>query len=1352
MKNKLLLLALALSLTGGMAYAQNVVNITPVPKTMTTAQSTLTLPQQISLYCPLPDSLRTEAERFATSLSQSTGLQVSLSDDANALVGISANNSLGLEAYKLDITAQGINIEARTTAGLFYAFQTLKKLLPAHVALGQYATAPAEGYTLPCLSITDEPRFGYRGFMLDAARHFFSVEEVKKILDLMSIYKLNRFHWHLSDDQGWRAEIKKWPRLTSVGSIAPNSYQWDWTQGGYYTNRPYGPYYYTQEEMRDVVAYARERHIEILPEIDMPGHFVAAMTAYPEFSCTPDGLHQNWMPWGVSSDVLNVANPQAVQFAKDIISELMDIFPYPYIHIGGDECPTTAWQQNAECQQKMQDEGMTNARQLQSHFIKEMADFAATRGHKLFLWNESITESNADVDLIRSTGATIMCWTGPEAAAQKAASLGLQNVMTPYFYYYINRRQKQDDSWMKVAGDGNDDLQRTYNYQPIQSNVSTTLQPYYTGVQGTFWTEHVADSTLLEYLALPRLMAIAETGWTPENKKNFTSFCQRMAQDTVMFKLGNYRYSPHYLTGTSTQTDKVMPKFSTADKSYYYRLVTRSTGDRANKCIELLAEGSPLISQYSGKGAKAGVLWTNAQAAEGDDNYDNQFWALEEDPDRAGYFALVCRAQPEGSVIPTTTTSNTARFSYDATQKHYDFKITADRYGQDGDYYYYSISTDALGSWLLNAAASGQGYSVNLWNVPADGGNSCDWQLRPDFTDSSQQLGTLLAEANQLAGIPTYADTPLPGQAGEAQVAALKELLAQSTDNMSQEETTQYLTQLQTAIGNCYASIGGLKEGQTYQLSNSVEGYEGIALDDKGQNNLTYATTSYAADAWVAEQVTDNGKGGQIFRLKNAATGRYISQLSSSLTSRVGYAVTMGTTPANLTSTFSTTYYDYNLGINGSYLFPVSTEYLTLQGQVAAGTDKSNGNQSGNSVRLQGNAWTMRPVAVVTYRCSDTDGKLLGTYTQSVSQGTDFTATAPQIDNYALVSYNDSQQEAPQFSAISEAQTVDVTYRRVRFAVNTECIDANGGIIQREQITCPVDSALTLTAPEIPYYQLKGDETSLSLTPTSDTTLVFRYTTEAYSGVRQLAEPVLKPVSGQHYVLYNTASNTERRGYLNVSPDNKLIMASGRIENQTPYYTWTIEEKNGRYQFGNVGSGLYIPVLSSGTDITATSRPDAFSLTAGQQTNTLRMQGTNGLWWNGNVGKFTGYSGGHDFTIYRYYTAPYFSVTIHQVDTTGRALVPSSTKFYAAGSACTADTLSKAGYVYLRTEGNLSQLSPLSANVEITLIYEPVNTGISHISDATAPKGIYNLSGRRQKRAAQGIYIIDGQKTFVRKP
>ena len=179
MKNKLLLLALALSLTGGMAYAQNVVNITPVPKTMTTAQSTLTLPQQISLYCPLPDSLRTEAERFATSLSQSTGLQVSLSDDANALVGISANNSLGLEAYKLDITAQGINIEARTTAGLFYAFQTLKKLLPAHVALGQYATAPAEGYTLPCLSITEEPSFGYSGFMLDAARNFFCVEEVK---------------------------------------------------------------------------------------------------------------------------------------------------------------------------------------------------------------------------------------------------------------------------------------------------------------------------------------------------------------------------------------------------------------------------------------------------------------------------------------------------------------------------------------------------------------------------------------------------------------------------------------------------------------------------------------------------------------------------------------------------------------------------------------------------------------------------------------------------------------------------------------------------------------------------------------------------------------------------------------------------------------------------------------------------------------------------------------------------------------------------------------------------------------------------------------------------------------------
>ena len=1353
MKNKLLLLLLVLCMTGIRVPAQTTaVNLTPVPKSITMEEGTLTLPQQFSIYCPLPDSLRTEAERFAASLSQSTDLQVSLSSDASALIGMAVNSSLGNEAYNLNISTNGINIEARTTAGFFYAFQTIKKLLPAHVMLGLSADSPAEGYELPCLTITDEPRFSYRGFMLDVARHFFSVTEVKRFIDLMAAYKLNRFHWHLSDDQGWRAEIKKWPRLTSVGSIAPNSYQWDWTQGGYYTNRPYGPYYYTQEEMREVVAYARERHIEVLPEIDMPGHFVAAMTAYPEFSCTPDGLHQNWIPWGISSDVLNVADPKAVQFAKDILGELMDIFPYPYIHIGGDECPTTAWEQNALCQQKMKDEGLTNSRQLQSHFIKDLADYAATRDRKLYLWNESITEQNADVDLIRSTGATIMCWTGPEAAAQKAASLGLNNVMTPYYYYYINRRQKQDDSWMKVAGDGNDDLQRTYNYQPIQSGVSTALQPYYTGVQGTFWAEHVADSTLLEYLALPRLMAIAETGWSPEEKKDFSSFCQRMAQDTVMFNLGHYRYSPHYLTGESTETEKVMPQYSTAEQKYYYRMITRSTGDRANKCIELLAEGSPLISQYAGKGAKAGAIWTNAQASEGDTNYDYQFWALEEDPNHAGYFALVCKAQPEGSIIPTTTINNTARFNYDATQKHYDFKITDDRYGTDGEDHYYTISTDAFGGWLLNAAASGQGYSVNLWNLPADGGNSCDWILHPDFIDPAQQIAKLHAEAAAMANAPTYTDTPLPGYVHDTDINALKEVLNRNTDDMSQEELEQYLTELQTAIDNCYTSLGRLEEGKAYQFAGSVEGFEDITLDDQGGNNLTYATSPYAADAWIAEQVTNHEKGGQTFRLKNATTGRYISQLATSPTYRVGYAVSMSETPTNLTSTFSNTYFDYNLGINGRYLFPVSTESQSLQGQVAAGTDENNGNQSGNSVRLQGNAWLPRPVVVVIYQCSDTDGKPLGTYTQSVSLGTDFTAAAPQIENYALASYENGQQEPPQFTHIEQSQTVEVTYKRIRYAVTTECIDPYGGIIQREQLTCPINEQLTISIPDIPYYQYDGKETTLTLTPTNDTTLVFNYTTHAYSGVRQLAEATVSPVSGQRYVIYNTASNTERRGYLNVNTSNNLIMASGRIENQTPYYTWQTEETNGRFQFRNTGSGLYIPLLSSGTDITASTRPDAFSLSKGEQTNTLRMQGTNGLWWNGNVGKFTGYSGGHDFTLYRYFTSPYFSVTIHQVDTAGHTLATSSQQYYPAGSACTADTLNLAGYTYLRTEGNTELLNPLCDNVEITIVYQPVNTGINHVTDTTLPNGIYDLSGRRQKRATQGIYIIDGQKTIVRKP
>ncbi len=563
MKNKWLSLLIALCLLPAVARAQAFVNLTPQPKQMSVKEGALPLTEKFTVCTnKLPDSLAVEAERFVAAVNDATGLNARVKSRARkALVSMERYEAgdLGAEGYLLDVTPRGVTVKARTSAGFFYAFQTLKKLLPAGVALGK-PTPGATTYALPLVSIVDEPRFAHRGFMLDVARHFFTVEQVKKMIDLMAVYKMNRFHWHLSDDQGWRVEIKKWPRLTEVGSIAPNSYQWDWERGSYYTNAPYGPYFYTQEQLRDVVAYAKERHIEIIPEIDMPGHFVAAMNAYPEFSCTPDAEHKGWLAWGVSTDVLNVANPAAVAFAQDILSEIMDVFPYEYVHIGGDECPTKAWEANALCQEKMKRLGLKHARELQSHFIKDMADFVARRGRKLIVWNEAITAPHADVELIRQTGATVMCWIGERAAAKKATELGLDNILTPYYFYYINRKQQQDADWMTVAGDGKDDLKRTYNYVPITDDIDPANHKYFRGVQGTFWTEHVADDALLEYLALPRLMAIAEAGWSPQSAKDFDSFVRRMQADTTLLDLGGYRYSPHYLKPVPPRPGKATEK------------------------------------------------------------------------------------------------------------------------------------------------------------------------------------------------------------------------------------------------------------------------------------------------------------------------------------------------------------------------------------------------------------------------------------------------------------------------------------------------------------------------------------------------------------------------------------------------------------------------------------------------------------------------------------------------------------------------------------------------------------------------------------------------------------------------
>lgn len=878
MKNRILCLLCLLLAWCGAATAQDFVNLTPKPMQMTVGTGELVLPQQFAVSrADLSEEMAAEAQKFVESFNAATGYAATVSADAGALIDVRTADvaATGEEGYNLNVTAGGVVIEAATPAGLYFAFQTVKKILPANVMAG-VRDASVTRYALPVVSISDRPRFSYRGFMLDVARHFFTVEDVKRMLDVMSYYKMNRFHWHLTDDQGWRVEIKKYPKLTTVGATAPNSRFTDMQLGQYWINKPYGPYFYTQEQLREVVAYAKERHIEVIPEIDMPGHFVAAMTAYPEFSCTPEGSHTVWDDGGISSDVLNVANPAAVQFAKDILSELIDIFPYDYIHIGGDECPTSAWQNNAECQARYKELGLTSYRQLQSHFIKEVGGYIRERGRKVIVWNEAISEAGADTKLIQDLDALVFAWTvgTADAGAKKAAELGLNNVYTPWGPYYINRKQAPDDP--PGAGDGSDNVRKTYNTVPVPADLSADLAKHYTGVQGTFWTEHVSDRTYMEYLALPRLLAIAEAGWTQQADKNFDDFQRRMTADSVLLNYNGYNYCRHfYLGNTSGEAEKVMPNVSTDSKKFYYRLTTRATSDatRAGSCIELLREGSPLITTYAGKNAQAGRLWTAAPVADGDAASDWQLWTLEEDAAHPGRYALVCKAQPEGSLSPEPTAASTAgRWDYDPAAKHYNFVLGDNGYGSADGAYYYSIRSDRNESVWLNAALSGQGYAVNAYGNPADGSGGL-WVFSP-------------------VGGGT---TVLP-------------------------------------------AFDRLEEGKTYTFTNAVEGFEGITVADDGKSvHLTHSTDAWADNAWTVTKSVVNADNTQTVQLSNAGTGRSISA-TAARNGRLGYPVTVSASAADVLVAANPETGDFTLSIGGRNLYPVPDASVNLPGIVSAGS------------------------------------------------------------------------------------------------------------------------------------------------------------------------------------------------------------------------------------------------------------------------------------------------------------------------------------------------------------------------------------------------------------------------------
>lgn len=428
------------------------------------------------------------------------------------------------EGYSIVVNSKGIVIKGATAQGVFYGVQTLRKSLPITTVAGSIELSP--------VVIDDAPRFGYRGMMLDCARHFFPLEFVKRYIDLLAMHNMNVFHWHLTEDQGWRLEIKKYPELTQKGSIRQG------TQVGrndrVFDGVPYGGYY-TQEQAREIVEYARQRYITVIPEFDIPGHTKAALACYPELGCT-GGPYQVARSWGVFQDVLCLGKEKTFTFVQDVLDEIMDIFPSKVIHIGGDESPTVAWEQCPLCQKKMKEEGV-DAKHFQGYFTNRIEKYLNSKGHSIMGWDE-ILEGKI------STTATVMSWRGAEPGIQ-AALKGHDVVMTPNTHNYFDYYQADDKEEKKLGLIGGlSTVENVYNYNPTPSVLPDSVRKHILGVQANLWTEYIAGKDIAEYQILPRMAALAEVQWTTQ-PKNFEGFKERLTRFVSFYDLYNYVYATH---------------------------------------------------------------------------------------------------------------------------------------------------------------------------------------------------------------------------------------------------------------------------------------------------------------------------------------------------------------------------------------------------------------------------------------------------------------------------------------------------------------------------------------------------------------------------------------------------------------------------------------------------------------------------------------------------------------------------------------------------------------------------------------------------------------------------------------
>lgn len=456
-----------------------------------------------------------------------TGSRISVRRDT-------ALKRLGPEGYRVDVSPTRVLIRAPAAAGLFYGVQTLRQLLPVEVF--RDAVVAGVTWTVPAVTIEDRPRFAWRGAHLDVCRHFMPKEFVKKYLDLMALHKLNTFHFHLTDDQGWRIEIKKYPRLTAVGGwrsgTLVGAYQDDSTQW-VFDSVPHGGFY-TQDDIREIVAYAAERFITVVPEIEMPGHAQAAIAAYPWLGTTGDSVAVMQI-WGVSRNILNPTD-SVVAFFQDVLTEVLELFPGSFIHIGGDEVPKEQWRASAAVQRRITDLGLRDEAHMQSWFIHQMDAFLTAKGRRLVGWDEILEGGLAP-------GATVMSWQGTKGGIA-AARAGHDVVMTPNSHTYFDHYQSQNRAAEPLAIGGFTNLEKVYNYEPVPAELDSAAARRVLGAQGQLWTEYILTPKHAEYMAFPRLVALAEVVWSAKTRRDYGDFLARLPRHVKRLDALDVGYRP----------------------------------------------------------------------------------------------------------------------------------------------------------------------------------------------------------------------------------------------------------------------------------------------------------------------------------------------------------------------------------------------------------------------------------------------------------------------------------------------------------------------------------------------------------------------------------------------------------------------------------------------------------------------------------------------------------------------------------------------------------------------------------------------------------------------------------------